>query len=124
MPGRKRDDTLVAQLAVGKSVEDAALAAGVSRATAFRRLAEDAFQRRVTEARGEFLKQVAGQLADGARKATETLLNLLQSGNERIRLVAARSVIEQAMKAHDLTVLEGRVEELEKIVRRQRSGRP
>jgi hypothetical protein len=121
MGARKRDDELIVQLASGKTMEDAARAAGMSRMTVFRRLAEQEFRQRVTEARGEFIRQVAGQLAAGAKEAASTLLMLMNSGNQRIQLLAAKNVLEQAVRTHDLMVLEARVAELEKIVGQKRS---
>jgi hypothetical protein len=111
---RNADETLAAELAAGKTVRDAAMAAGVAERTAFRRLEDAAFKARVTELRGQMVTRASGRLADGMTAAADVLRQLLTSKTEGIRLRAADRLIELGLKVTELAELQQRVEELER----------
>jgi hypothetical protein len=110
---RNADDRLAAELAAGKTVRDAAGAAGVGERTAHRRLAEPVFKMRVAELRGEMVAAAAGRLADGMGEAAAVLRGLLGSADEHVRHKAAAKLIELGLKVVELAELERRVSELE-----------
>ena len=102
--GDKRiaDSALIAALAGGRTVEDAAATAGVGVATVYRRLKEPDFRQRVTAARDELIARAVGKLADATTEATETLRGLLDpSTPPSVRLGAARSILEMTMKLRE-----------------------
>jgi hypothetical protein len=107
------DDTLVAYLAQGLAIEDAARKAGVSRATAFRRLQDETFKRRVREAKSAELARAQAVLSTIAVSAAVTLGKLLTSSSEKIRLGASRVALEQAVRFRDAVSLEERISVLE-----------
>jgi hypothetical protein len=107
------DENLVAYLAQGLTVEDAAAKAGVSRATAFRRLQDESFRRRVREAKSAELARAQAVLSSIAVSAAVTLGQLLASPSEKIRLAAARVALDQAVRFRDATELEERIAALE-----------
>jgi hypothetical protein len=112
--GRKKgSEALLTALAAGKSVKDAALAAGIGERTARRRLAEPDFARRVAEARAGMLSQALGRLADGMSEAADTLRYLLNARGETVRLSAARSILELGPRLRDAVELELRIAALE-----------
>src|SRR4051812_38904491 len=71
------DDALAAALAAGRTVRDAAAAAGVSEKTAHRRNADPAFKARVTALRAGMVTTAAGRLAGGMAAAADVLVALL-----------------------------------------------
>src|SRR5262249_46637746 len=86
---------------------------GVSERSAHRRLADAAFARRVTELRGEMVSRAVGRMARGMTSAANTLLALLGAADERVRLGAARAVLELGGKMREATELEARLLALE-----------
>jgi hypothetical protein len=123
--GRERSDTLLlGALAAGSSVEDAARTAGVSTRTAYRRLADPVFARRLAEARDELISAALGELVECASEAVATLRSLLSASDERVRLGAAKSTLEQLLRLRETLTLSQRLAALERAVQqRQRSSR-
>ena len=117
---KKTDEALILHLASGTTVEAAAELAGISRATAFRRLQDPEFQRRIKQTRGEMIERAAGHLAAGATEASITLRNLLGSDSEKVRLAAAKTIIEGVLKVRDATEFEERLAKLEKLAAEQK----
>ena len=123
---RNADLALVAALAGGATVQEAARTAGVSESTAYRRLNDPAFRQRVAEARSEMLSRAIGTLARVSTAAAITLAQLLKAEAESVRLGAARSVLEMAVKFHETEQLEQRIAALEEQIAatpQQRGGR-
>jgi hypothetical protein len=110
---KNADVALIAALAGGATVREASAAGAVSEPTIYRRLRDDDFKRRVSDARGEMLAQAVGKLADASTKAVTTLTELLNGESESVRLGAARSVLELGVKLRESTELERRIAELE-----------
>jgi hypothetical protein len=116
--GRRRaDDALVMALACGATVEAAAAKAGVSSATAFRRLKDPEFKARVDAARAEMVQRVTAMLTAAAMEAVKTLLDL-QGGKQppATRLGAARSVLEIGNRLRTENDLAARLEAAERAL--------
>ena len=97
--GRKNADAaLIAALAGGATVRDAAAAARVGERTVYRRLEDAEFTRRVEEARAEILTGAMGRLSAAATDAVTTLTSLLAAESESVRLGAARSILDAALR--------------------------
>jgi hypothetical protein len=112
---RNADDQLLMALACGVTVENAARQAGISPATAYRRLADPAFRQRLQTLRGDMVSRTAGTLTAAATEAVRTLLELLKStASAAVRLGAARVVLEMGMKVREVADLEERLAALEK----------
>ncbi|CEF49318.1 unnamed protein product [uncultured bacterium] len=112
--GRKKGvSALLMALAAGKSVREAARAAGVSERTATRRLADPAFHRRVAELRAEMMGRAVGTMADGAADAAATLRKLLKAKGESVRLGACRALLELGVKLRESVDFEARLAALE-----------
>lgn len=118
-----KNDKLLAALAAGSAVARAAKYAGVSKRTAFRRLADPEFRRLVDEARGRMLDATMGQLAKMSAAAAATLRRLLGAESEKVQLGAARSILESTLKLRDAMELQRRVEALEQQAAQQQGGR-
>lgn len=108
------DDAFVIAYASGTSLREAARTAGISESTAYRRLKDPAFRRRVSEIRTSFLNEAVGRLCEDATKAVSTLKELLSARSESVRLSAARTILELGPKLREQTELEERITALER----------
>jgi transposase len=125
MPGGKRnakDTELVGHLAAGLSPAHAAKRAGVSRATVYRRLADPAFRQRVEEARAELWKRAAAVLSKSAVEGAVVLRRLLRSADEKVKLQAAKIVLEQGVRVRDHVELAQRLAALEDQISHHETG--
>src|SRR5262249_13274126 len=124
MPGGSKkaaDAALVTHLAIGVSPAGAARLAGVSEATAYRRLANPAFRQRVEKARADFWDRAAGIMSKAAAEAAIVLRKLLRSDDGRLKLQAARTLLEQGVRVKDLIDFEQRLAALERAAAEQRT---
>ena len=110
---RGSDAHLVAALAAGASVPAAARAGGVSEATVYRRLREPAFRRQVDEARAEMLGRALARLSATCSRAATTLADLLAAESESVRLGAARSILDVALRWREQDELARRLDNIE-----------
>jgi len=118
------DELLLGALAAGRSVEQAAQTAGVSVRTAYRRLADPSFARRLAQARDELISSALGELVECASEAVATLRALLQANDERVRLGAAKTTLEQLLRLRETLTLSQRLATLERALQsRGRGGR-
>jgi hypothetical protein len=117
----RRDELLLAALASGTPVEQAAKTAGVSKRTAYRRLADPRFASRLAQARDELISSALGELVEGASKAVKTLRSLLDAEDERVRLAAAKGHLEQLLRLRETLALNQRLAALERALQ-NRSG--
>lgn len=119
---RHGDDLLIGALASGVSVEVAAKMAGISIRTAYRRLSDPAFARRLTEARDELMRQTLAELIDSASEAVATLRGLLKSPDDRVKLNAAKSTLDQLLRLRETLTLNERLVALERAMRARDNG--
>jgi hypothetical protein len=92
----------------------AAREAGISEATAHRRLRDPDFRRRVDELRGQALESVSSALLSMAMGAVQTLYELQKSArSERVTADSARSLIELMIATRAAADLERRLSDLE-----------
>ena len=114
MTGRAGGDArFVAELAGGATVAAAAMAAGMSEATAYRRLRDDGVKRQVAAARAEMLSRAVARLTSASVEAVEALRGLLGSDMDFARLGAARTILEVGLKYREQLDLAERVAALE-----------
>jgi hypothetical protein len=111
---RNADEQLLMALACGATVDNAARQAGISPATAYRRLADPAFGQRLQQLRDDMVSRTAATLTAAASEAVRTLLELLKNPtSSAVRLAAARAVLEIGMKLRERADLEVRLAALE-----------
>ena len=126
MPGGSKkaaDAALIVHLASGSSPAAAARLAGISEATCYRRLADDAFRQRVEAARSSFWERVLGTLSKGATESAAVLRQLLRCEDCRIQLQAAKIVLEQGIKVRDQVDIAQRIAALEKLAQQRKDQR-
>ena len=122
--GRKNaDSALVTALAAGGTVEAAAKAAGVSAATAHRRLNDPAFRHRVAETRDEMVSRAVARLSATSTLAADCLRELLEARSETVRLRSARAILELGAKLREQEDLAERVRALEERLGEQKEGK-
>lgn len=100
------DDRLFRALVSGCHVENAAIAAGVSERTAYRRLADPVFRKQIDDARQSLREAILGRLADAGHDAIGVLMDLAHgSEDEAIRLKAAKTLLDSllATQRHEST---------------------
>ncbi len=101
-------------LAAGQGNADAAKAAGVTSRTVARwRADEVAFADRIEDLRSEMLTEAAGLLAHTTTAAAHKLAEIIDTGEERHQLTAARVVLEMASRYRVDQALEHRIKALE-----------
>jgi hypothetical protein len=124
-PSRKKaEDALLAVLACGASVANAARQCGISERTVYRRLAEPEFKRRLQNARADIMRRTLDLLSAGALESAKTLLTLQKDlVAAPVRLGAARTVLELGLKFREQADLEQRLQALEERSENP-SGRP
>jgi hypothetical protein len=126
MPGGSKkaaDAALVVHLASGVSPAGAAKLAGVSEATCYRRLADPSFRQRVEAARSLFWERALGILSKGAAESATVLRRLLRSDDGRIKLQAAKVLLEQGIKVRDQLDIAQRIAALEKLAEERKDRR-
>jgi|SRR5205814_4904947 len=122
--GSRSDELLLGALAAGSSVEQAAETAGVSVRTAYRRLADPRFARRLAQARDELISNALGELVDCASEAVSTLRTLLTDSEARVRLGAGKAILDQLLRIRETLTLSQRLAALERALQAQtRKGR-
>lgn len=119
IPRQRRDELLVVALAKGESNVTAAKLGGCSLRTVDRRMADPTFRDEVQKVRNGLVATAAGRIAGLMDDATDALKELLDSGNEAIRLSAARTVFDVALRLKDCAELENRLSAVEETLNAQ-----
>src|SRR5262245_40721558 len=120
--GRKAaQEVVVAALACGRSVKEAAASASVSERTAWRWLAKPEFKAQVDKARAELLEGALGKLSGMLAAGAGVLARLLASGSDGIRLGAVRLLFETVTKWKEVVDHEQRLAALE-LAQKQQGG--
>jgi hypothetical protein len=115
MARKKADEVLLLTLACGATVESAARKAGLGERTAYRRLADPTFQKRLSQTRAELVQRSASMLTAAGPDSIKTLLLLQQDATvpASVRRAAASSVLTMNLKYREQTDLQGRIAVLE-----------
>ncbi len=120
LPG---DDLLLLALAKGSTVRSAAEQAGVSEATAFRRLRDSGFVTELNRVRSELWNAALGKLTDASSRAVERLAVLIDKAeSEAVQLSACKAVLELGGKLRDAIEFEHRLNLLETRVTEARKA--
>ena len=110
------DAVLIAALAAGATVQDAANQAGVAERTVYRRLDDPSFRAQIEEARRAAIDLAVARLSDAAAFAATTLRELAGAAeSETVRLGACRTLLELALKWREHGELTERIAALEQL---------
>ena len=109
----QREDAALAALLSEPTIAAAATKAGIGESTLLRWMAEPEFKARLRAARRQLVEGAIGRLQQAATQAVSTLQRNLTCGTPAVEVGAARSILDQAIKAVELVDLAERVEALE-----------
>jgi hypothetical protein len=113
---RNADEALIAALACGATLENAAKTAGVSARTAHRRMRDPEFKQRLDAFRADMVHRIAGMVTAANAQAVKTLIELQDpSKPPSVRLGAARALLEFGIKLRDSAEMEQRLTRLEQL---------
>jgi hypothetical protein len=113
---RNADEALMAALACGATLENAAKTAGVSARTAHRRMRDPQFKQRLDAFRADMVHRTAGMVTAASTQAVKTLIALQDpSTPASVRLGAARALLEFGIKLRDSAEMEQRLARLEHL---------
>lgn len=98
------------------TIQAAAQAAGVARATIFRWLSDVSFASAYKSARGQLLESMLTALQAASTDAVKTLREVMNDRAAQVsaRVSAARTVLEMSLKAREVLQVEARLAYLEK----------
>ena len=123
---QKSDLTPKQEKAIGallseSTMEEAAEAAGVNRATIFRWLQQEEFQTAYTQVRRESVKHAIARLQNRSSEAVEVLAEIMKDEMNApfARVSAAKAIIEYSIKAVEVEDLAKRLAELEALFKLQ-----
>jgi transposase-like protein len=114
----RKQDAAIAALLSEATVSSAAEKAGVGEATLWRWLKLPEFRSAYREARREAMEKAIAQLQQSGWAAAATLIRLLGSGSDSVRLRAATAILDQANKGIEMLDFEERLTALEAQVQR------
>ena len=118
-----KDALLLIALASGVAVAEAASKANMSERTAFRRLQDPDFQRRLSQLRGQMQTQAMGMLARIASDAAATLEDLMgQDRPPTVRLGAARAILDLGGRLREQGEVEARLTAIEQAEQKRQSA--
>jgi hypothetical protein len=115
MTKKNKEEALLLALAFGATVEGAARKAGVGERTAYRRLAEPAFQARLEQARRDMVLRTMGLLTGAGIGSVKTLVDLQQdaAAPAGVKRGAARDILELGVRYRDSAETERRLSAIE-----------
>ena len=106
-------ELLAVAVASGQAIKDAAEACGFSVSRAYHVSASDDFRRRVAEIRQQVLDGAVGRLNKAAVRAVDALVAVLESGEDKDRITAAKTVLSLLGPISELGELRARLDRLE-----------
>jgi hypothetical protein len=112
-------ELLAVAVASGKAIKDAAVECGLSASRAYHVSSSDEFKGRVAEIRREILDAAVGRLNEAATRAVSALVSILDTGEDKDRIVAAKAILSSLGPISELGELRSRLDRLE----RSRAGR-
>ena len=120
----KQEQALIALLDCGE-IKQAAETAGVTKVTLWRWLQSPDFQARYRAARRQLVETAIAQLQSDCTTAARVLREVAEDRQAPAssRVAAARAIIEQSVSAVQLTDLQERLEEVERLLQEQEAKR-
>jgi hypothetical protein len=123
----RREEAAISALLTEPTIAEAARKAGIGRSTLLRWLAEPEFKARYRGARRSVVEGAIGRLQQASTQAVDALVRNLTCGTPAVEVGAARTILDQAIKAVELIDLAERVEALEQAselaAEREKGGR-
>jgi hypothetical protein len=95
---REGDEALLEALLMGAHVQNAAMMAGVSERTAYRRLADPRFQEQLGAGREAIRECILTRLTEAAGDAVSCLWDRLSDDDSRVQVQAAKVLLDSLVK--------------------------
>jgi hypothetical protein len=120
-PLTAKQEKAIAALLSEPTMKSAAQLVKVSEITLIRWLREDAFRDAYQEARREATRQAIARLQQASSEAVDTLREVMKDSQATYgaRVSAAKTVLDLSLKAVELEDLQGRVEQMELLLKVQ-----
>lgn len=117
-----KQEKALPHLIASKTLREGCSKAKISRQTLYDWLKDPVFKQELRNQRDVIIEEAIEGLRGNLTKATDTLINLLDStDNDSLKRYIARDIIGYVMKARELGELEERLVEIEKIVMERRT---
>lgn len=107
-------EILAVAVASGQSIKNAAESMKLSKPRAYHVAGTAAFKTRVAEIRQQALDEAVGKLNEAANKAVAALVSVLDTGEDRDRIVAAKAVLSLLPGLSELGEIRARLDRLER----------
>jgi len=114
-----QETRFVDAIAMGDTIKAASEKAGISYSTGRRRNQEPTIQEKVKEIRGQVMDQATARLSGAAGDAVDCLKSLIKSDDEKIKLQAAKHILELSVKFKQVLELEERLASMEDILEQE-----
>ncbi len=111
-----RQKKIMTYLLCCRTVKEAAQKAGIRLATVFKWLKDPIFKAELDRLREEVISDVADRLKVYCMKATDVLVDLMNSENEQIRRGSANDILNHTHAFIEMRELSVRLEALEKVI--------
>ena len=106
-------ETLAILVASGLSIRDACKSASCSEATGYAVASTDEFRNAVSRIKTQAVEQAVAVLSHNATKASEALVRLLDSQDEKIVLAASSKLLDRVGPLQELHELRSRIDAIE-----------
>ena len=100
-------------LLAAKNYEEGCKAAKISRTTLHSWMQDEAFASEFDHQRNEIVEAAFGMISQNIEKAVSTLVGLLDTGDDRVKRLAAKDVIGHFLKHKEIRDMEERIELIE-----------
>jgi hypothetical protein len=118
-------DQFIAAMLVHSSVESAAKSVGISYVTAWRWMKDPAVLARLREARRDAMNRAIARLQEAASEAVDCLCQVQRDGeSESARVAAARCILEQSLRATELSDVLERLDAIEQTIKAHNAFTP
>lgn len=107
-------EILAVAVASGQSIKSAAESMKMSLPRAYHIAGSQLFKTRVSEIRQAALDEAVGKLNEAANKAVAALVSVLEAGEDRDRIVAAKAVLSLLPGLSELGEIRARLDRLER----------
>jgi hypothetical protein len=121
LPG-KQEQALLAVISHA-TLKEAATSAGVSETTLWRYMQDEAFAKRLREARRDAVSHAVIRLQRASADAVTVLQDIMtkEDAPASARITAARAVIDYAVRAVEIDELKSRINDLEEFIRHKQA---
>ena len=119
-----RQQKLIVELTRTPDIQTAAKAADVGRTTAHRWLREEVFAEEMRRARSATYDEALNAMKSFTSRAAETLVNLINTEDERLRRHICNDILRHALKVRESEEIERRLLNIEKAIESRANGEP